>query len=129
MLSGGSYGIGVRGMAVKCVPALRPPVRCLHVLLSASSLMGRERASRVNMRHERDDIRNDKQIVSYMCAAGSLGLHPASIALTAAAQYVLVSHRPVPIATDGIVAVVAVVAVSYPVIYQGSVLVLTELAD
>lgn len=64
-----------------------------------------------------------------MCAAGSFGLSPASVALTAAVQYVLLRYRAVPIATDGIVAVVAIVAVSYPVIDQGSILILTELAD
>lgn len=64
-----------------------------------------------------------------MCAAGSFGLYPGSIPLTAAVPYVLLSHRAVPVATDGIVAVVAIVAVSYPVIDQGSILILTELAD
>lgn len=41
-------------------------------------------------------------------------------------------HRPIAVATIGVVpvvAIVAVVAVSYPVIYEGSVLILTELAD
>lgn len=53
----------------------------------------------------------------------------------------LLSHRPVSIATDGVVPIdaipvavvaivsMAVVAISYPVVNQGSVLVLTELAD
>lgn len=93
---------------------------------------------------------NLQSYVPYVCAAGSFaamlgGLYAASITVTAgtsvgatltAIQYVLLSHRPVPMATDGIVpivaipiAVVTVVAVSYSVIYQGSVLVLTELAD
>lgn len=80
------------------------------------------------------------------------GLYPASMAVSAGAsvdacltavQYFLLSRGSVPIATDGIfpidaipVAVaaiaivsIAVVAVSYSVIYQGSILVLTELAD
>lgn len=86
-----------------------------------------------------------------MCCAGSFaamlgGLYPASTTVGAGVGATLtaiqcVSNWPVPIATDGIVpivaipvavgsvAVVAVVAVSYSVVYQGSVLVLTELAD
>lgn len=68
------------------------------------------------------------------------GLYPASTTVTAGpsvgatGQYVLPSHGLVPIATSGIVPIVAVVsvaivAVSHSVIYQRSVLVLTELAD
>lgn len=71
-------------------------------------------------------------------------LYPASVAATAGAradadltitQDVLLGHGPVSITTDAIsvaiVAIVAVVsiAVGYSVIYQGSVLVLAELAD
>lgn len=84
--------------------------------------------------------------IPYMCAAGSFaamfaGLHPASMAVTTSpsagstltpGHCVRLIHRPVPVATIGvvpIVAVLAVVAVSYPVIYEGSVLILTELAD
>lgn len=96
--------------------------------------------------------------VSYMSCAGSSaamlgGLYPASMARSAgpsvdagltAIQYLLLSHRPVSITTDGIVPIVAipvavvavvaivsiaVIAVNYSVIYQGSILVLTELAD
>lgn len=93
-----------------------------------------------------------------MCAAGSCaamfdGLHPASMAVTTGpsagstvtpVHCVWLIHRPVPVATIGIVPIVAVpvtvvaivavvpitvVAVRYPVIYEGSVLILTELAD
>ena len=86
------------------------------------------------------------------CAGSALlgGLHFNSMAAAAgvsvgaslsAVQYVPLGRRPVSIATDGIVPIepipvavvaivsVAVVAVSYSVIYQGSILVLTELAD
>lgn len=117
--------------------------------------MGAEPVNRVNHFHFEElpfyiKHVNLQSYVSYVCAAGSFaamlgGLYPASITVTAgtsvgatltAIRYVLLSHRPVPIATDAIVpivaipvAVVTVVAVSYSVIYQGSVLVLTELAD
>lgn len=86
-----------------------------------------------------------------MCAAGSCatmfaGLYPASMAVTTShgghsagstltpVDCVRLIHRPVPVATIGVVPIVAVVtiavvAVSYPVIYEGSVLILTELAD
>lgn len=54
-----------------------------------------------------------------------------------AAEMVLLSYGLVTIATGGVapsdpvavVAVVSVVAVCYPVVYQGSVFVLTELTD
>lgn len=86
----------------------------------------------------------------YMCCAGSLaamqgGHCLASIAAGAAVSVgASVSHRTVPVATGGIVPIVAipvavvaivpvvsiaVVAVGQSVVYQGSVLVLTELAD
>lgn len=84
--------------------------------------------------------------VPYMCAAGSFaamfaGLHPASSPSAGSTltpvHCVRVIHRPVPVATNGVVPVfaivaivpIAVIAVCYPVIYEGSVLILTELAD
>lgn len=90
--------------------------------------------------------------VPYMCRAGSFaavlsGLHTASLSGSSGAsvgtslldvQCSLLSHWPVPTDTDGEVPVeaipvavvsIAVVSVSYSVIYQCSVLVLTELAD
>lgn len=73
----------------------------------------------------------------------------ASVTVTAGARInadltinrdVLLSHRAVSISTNGVVSIsvvvdvvavvsVGVVAVGYPVIYQGAVLILTELAD
>lgn len=73
----------------------------------------------------------------------------ASVTVTAGARInadltinrdVLLSHRAVSISTSGVVAIsvvfavvavvsIGVVAVGYPVIYQGAVLILTELAD
>lgn len=94
---------------------------------------------------------NLSSYVPYVCCAGPFaallgGFYPASVAVgactrAASARYVLLSQRPVPITTDGIVPIVAipvavvavvsiaVVAVGYLVVYQGSVLVFTELAD
>lgn len=66
--------------------------------------------------------------------AAMLGsLYSPSMALCAGASlssilYFQLGHRPVPIATSGILPV-AIVAVSYSVIYQGSVLIFTKLAD
>lgn len=94
-------------------------------------------------------IINIHSYVPYMSCAGSFaamlgGLYPPSVAVSVGARvggdsltavdYLVLSHRSVPIATDGVVPIiaipaVAVVAVSYSVIYQGSVLVLAELAD
>lgn len=78
-----------------------------------------------------------------MCRAGSFaavlsGLYWTSLTGSSGAsvgtslfyvQCSLLSHRPVPIAIPVSAVPVAVVSVSYSVIYQGSVLVLTELAD
>lgn len=73
-----------------------------------------------------------------MCAAVKNRLCLPSVTVTAGprvnaglavTQDVLLSHGAVSISTNGVVAVVAIVAVGYPVIYQGTVLILTELAD
>lgn len=79
-------------------------------------------------------------LVLYVCRGGSLAatlsrLCPASLTGAGAGLLVVqrfVGQRPVPVATDGKVPVEAVpeaVSISYPVIYQVSVFVLTELTD
>lgn len=87
-----------------------------------------------------------------MCGAGAFAvqnrLYLASVTVTTGARInvdltinrdVLLSHRVVSISTNGVVAIsvvavvavvsIGAVAVGYPVIYQGTVLILTELAD
>lgn len=86
-----------------------------------------------------------------MCAAGVQNrLDLASATVTAGARInadltitrdVLLSHRAISISTNGVVAIsvavvavvavvsIAVVAVGYSVIYQGTILILTELTD
>lgn len=81
--------------------------------------------------------------VPYMDGAGSftaLSTRSRVKAVPLAVKQVLLRYRSVPVTTSGvapstnpvtIVAVVslAVVAVCYPVVYQGSIFVLTELTD
>lgn len=132
-----------------CPRVPSPSLLCTH-----DALLPEIKINHLTASHRTDFLNIVKQ-QSYVCAAGSFGavlsrLCLGSVAVAAGARVtaeltinrdVLLSHGPVSIATNTIVAIsvaivaivavvsMAIVAVGYSVIYRGTVLILAELAD